>query len=39
VVATADSVVLDACESWVGLAREVVRNGVAKAWVVEMDGN
>jgi hypothetical protein len=36
VVATADSVVLDACGAWVALAREVVRERVPQAWVIEM---
>jgi hypothetical protein len=35
VVATADSVILDACGGWVALAREVARD-VGDAWVVEM---
>jgi len=35
VVATADSVILDACGLWIALAREVARD-VTDAWVVAM---
>lgn len=34
IVATADSVILDACHAWVNLARETVTREVPGAWVV-----
>jgi hypothetical protein len=37
VVATADSVVLDGCEAWVSLAREVVK-GIEGVWLLGMSG-
>lgn len=36
VVATADSVVLDRCRSWVNLTREVVEGDLPAAWVVRL---
>jgi hypothetical protein len=36
VVASADSVILDACVAWVNLAREVVTRKVPAAWVVHL---
>jgi hypothetical protein len=35
-VATADSMILDRCASWINLAREVIWKHVPKAWVVEI---
>ena len=35
-VATADSGILDCCESWFNLSREVVSENVADVWVVEL---
>lgn len=35
IVATADSVILDACSVWVNLARETVTREVPDAWVVQ----
>lgn len=40
IVATADSVILDHCQAWLNLAREVIDHSVPQAWVVgrEEDG-
>ena len=38
IVATADSVILDACAHWTGLAREVVRRKVPTAHVLDLSG-
>jgi len=35
IIATADSVILDACQAWFNLARETVVRAVPGAWVVE----
>lgn len=36
IIATADSVVLDRCGSWVNLAKEIVARRCAEAWVIDM---
>lgn len=36
VVATADSAILDRCESWFNLARHVVESAVPQAWIVDL---
>lgn len=36
VVATADSVILDACASWVDLVGEVIHRHIPGAWVVDL---
>ena len=35
VVATADSAILDRCPAWFNLARDVVRQHIPSAWVIE----
>ena len=35
IIASADSAVLDECQRWFNLAREVVREHVAAAWVAD----
>ncbi len=37
IVATADSIILDACGSWLNLARETVEKYVPAAWRVELE--
>lgn len=37
IVATADSVILDRCERWINLARQVVNRMVPDAWIIELD--
>jgi hypothetical protein len=39
IVATADSGVLDRCERWFNLAREVVAAAVPAAWIVDLSGD
>ena len=34
IVATADSAILDRCESWLSLARSVVEDSVPDAWII-----
>jgi hypothetical protein len=37
-IATADSVILDACGPWMNLAREVVEQHIPHAWMVDLNG-
>ena len=39
VVATSDSVVLDACDRWVNLAREVITRELPNAWLIDLAPN
>jgi hypothetical protein len=36
IVATSDSIVLDACEKWVNLATEIVRKDLKSAWLIDL---
>ena len=36
VIATADSVILDRCERWANLARQIIRAHVPDAWMIEL---
>jgi len=38
-VATSDSVILDRCDRWLNLAREVVAASVPGAWIVDLSGS
>ena len=38
-VATSDSVILDRCDRWLNLAREVVAAHVPQAWIVDLSGS
>lgn len=38
IVATADSVILDCCQKWLNLGREVVTRHVPQAWIVALPG-
>lgn len=38
IVATADSVILDHCQAWLNLGREVVARHVPQAWIVPLPG-
>jgi len=37
-VATADSAILDTCQAWVNLARDVIERRVPEAWVIRLTG-
>ena len=39
IIATADSGVLDRCQRWFNLAREVVEAAVPGAWIVDLSGS
>ena len=38
-VVTSDSVILDRCDRWLNLAREVVAASVPGAWIVDLSGS
>lgn len=37
-IATADSAILDRCQKWLNLAREVIERRVPEAWIVDLSG-
>ena len=38
IVATSDSVILDHCQRWFNLARQVIETCVPQAWVIDLSG-
>lgn len=39
IVATADSAILDRCDRWVNLARQVIEERIPDAWIVDLSGS